>query len=448
MINIIEKIPENAKFILEELESKGYNSYIVGGCVRDLLLGREPNDFDILTDALPDDIERIFDNTIAIGKQFGVINVVLNGETYDVSTMRRDGEYSDGRHPDSVKFTRSLKGDLSRRDFTINSIAMNLNGTLFDFFNGREDLENKIIRCVGDMDVKFNEDSLRILRAFRFSAQLGFELNLEIRLNIHYQINLLKNISKERIRSEWDKILLHADINLLNNIVSKGIMNYISPDTIKSYYFEQCNPYHIHDVWKHTALSTTLIEKELIRKLIMFYHDIGKPSTFKKDGDKGRFIGHAAKSVELTRKNMKEFKYDNDTINKVCKVIEFHDYPLEPKKKAIKKLLNKMGEQYFNIWYDVKWADILSQNLIYAKERLEKLIKIKDLYNEIIKEKEVFTIKDLQITGKTIIGWGFAKEGKEVGEILNDILDKVINGELENNDIQGILQYLNYKMKM
>ena len=441
---MINKIPENVKLILKTLESNNFNSYIVGGAVRDLLLSRTPNDWDIVTQALPDDVERIFDNTIAIGKAFGIINVIIDGETFDVATLRVDGEYSDTRHPDKVEFTRNLKDDLRRRDFTINSMCMDLKGKIYDYYGGLKDLKLEVIRCVGDMGDRFKEDALRILRAYRFSAQLDFSLSFEIVHHSWEYTHLLENISKERIMSEWNKILLNANRHLLKKITINGLMKYISPNTFESFQFYQHNPYHSYDVLEHTLRAVELVPRDLTSKLIMFYHDIGKPDTFKIEDGRGRFIGHAKKSVELTRENMRELKYDNKTIEIVCKVIEFHDYFLEPKKKAIKKLLNKMGNEYFELWYNVRWADILSQNLVYAKERLEKLMLIKKMYNEIIENREVFTIKKLAVSGNDIIDWGFAKQGKEVGNILNDILEAILNGEVINSAVE-INYYLNGK---
>jgi tRNA nucleotidyltransferase (CCA-adding enzyme) len=426
-------LPKNVKLILDKLHKNNYKAYVCGGAVRDSLLGKEPKDWDICTSALPEQTKELFNKTVDTGLQHGTITIILDKEGYEVTTFRTDGDYTDNRKPDNVVFTSCLKDDLSRRDFTINAMVFNEKEGLIDYFGGQQDLENKTIKCVGDANERFQEDALRLLRCIRFSAQLECNIETETFNQIKKNSYLLKNISKERIRDEFCKILTSNIPHLALQVLSDtGCIQYISTNVNKMYGFLQFNINHIYDVWNHTLNTIKLVKNNLINKLVMFYHDIGKPNCFSQDeGKVGHFYGHAKESAKIAKEEMILLKYDNKTIDIVCHIVKYHDYKVEANKVSIKKFINKLGVENFEIWYNCRIADILSQNLKFAQKKLERTFKIKELISEIIENKECFSLKDLNINGDDLINIGF-KQGKEIGRVLNILLNKVIEDESLN----------------
>jgi tRNA nucleotidyltransferase (CCA-adding enzyme) len=435
--------PEKVKFILTQLNKNGYDAYVCGGAVRDILLKKIPKDYDITTNALPEQVKSIFSKTIDTGLKHGTVTVILEKDTFEITTFRTDGNYSDNRHPDKVNFTALLKEDSSRRDFTINAMAMDINKQIYDYFDGQKDLKNKKIKCVGNPSDRFNEDALRMLRAVRFASQLGFNINEDIKHAILNSIKLLKNISKERIREEFNKILMsNYPIYGLNILIEWNFMKYICPEIYKTYEFQQYNLYHVHTVCDHILESINIIKPDLSLRLTMFFHDIGKPECFSKDENgHGHFYNHSRISVDIAERTMKNLKYNNDIIKKVVNLVKYHEYDLEPKKSAIKRFLNKTGEENFSNWYEVRTADILTQNLKYALKRLEKLFEIKVLYKEIQKDKDCFTLKNLAINGNDLIDIGI-KPGKEIGTKLQYLLEKVIENPELNTKEQLLKNFL------
>ncbi|EHJ25291.1 tRNA nucleotidyltransferase/poly(A) polymerase family protein [Clostridioides difficile 050-P50-2011] len=434
MINI--EIPKKVDYIIKELETNGYEAYVVGGCVRDCLLERIPNDWDITTNARPEAVVELFKKTIPTGIQHGTVTVMIEHEPFEVTTYRIDGNYSDGRHPDSIEFTNNIVKDLSRRDFTINSIAYNSKTGLVDPFNGYEDIQNKYIRCVGNPVDRFEEDALRMLRAVRFSAQLNFKIAEGTKQSIHKKADLIKNVSIERIQTEFNKILV-SDSSKLNLLKSTGLLKFIIPEICELEDVIQHNPYHIYDVQKHTLIATEVIEDELYLKLTMLFHDLGKKVT--KTTDKNgvdHFYTHSRESVKIAKKILRRLKYDNYTINKVLILIQYHDYRIEPKRKIIKKLLNKLEDvELFEDLIKVNWADTLAKNPKYAKQKILNLIECEKEFKHIINQKECFNLKDLAINGKDLISIGI-KPGKDIGHILNKMLEIVINNpELNEKEI-------------
>ncbi|WP_160691469.1 CCA tRNA nucleotidyltransferase [Clostridium sp. C2-6-12] len=430
-MNII--IPLEVKFILDTLINNGHEAYIVGGCVRDSILNKQPKDWDITTKAKPEEVINLFEKVILTGLKHGTVTVLINNEGYEVTTYRTDGEYEDNRHPKEVKFVSSLKEDLARRDFTINAMAFNEQTGLVDYFNGLSDLKDKIIKTVGIPEERFKEDALRMLRAVRFSAQLDFNIDTELLSAIELLRNNIKDISKERIRDELNKILINnpRKIDILKDC---GILEIIIPEIRSIYDFNQNNSYHIYDLYNHTLKATEAIEKKLHLRLTMLLHDFGKVKT-KTTDDKGisHYYNHSKESIELAKSILKELKYDNVTINKVLILIQYHDCTLKSK-LSVKKLLNKIGEEAFRDLIKVQKSDILAQNPIYAKERLLNMINIESKLDLILEQNECFDLKDLNINGKELIELGFNR-GKEIGEILNYLLDKVIeNPDLNNKE--------------
>lgn len=436
------KIPSGANGIIHTLQDKGYEAYLVGGCVRDSILKRTIHDYDITTSATPDEMLEIFKGKriIETGLQHGTITIVINGEGYEVTTYRIDGNYSDSRRPDSVTFTKSLKEDLKRRDFTINAMAYNDEVGLVDPFNGMEDIKYHKIQCVGKPEDRFSEDALRILRAIRFASQLGFVVDSDVSLNIHKMYKNLKNISVERINSEFCKIAASSDF-CVQMVLYSDVLSLFIPKIKDMFELPQNNPYHIYDVWGHTihaveAYSCDCEEDlnpiDLITSLAVFFHDIGKPHCYQ-DGEDGirHFKGHGKVSADMTDTIMKRLRFDNDTREKVVQLVYYHDATFEVGEKYVKRWLNKIGEEQFRRLLNVRRADIKAQAYTEQESRLQKIDNIEYILEEVLQKDECFSLKDLAVNGKDLIEIGY-KPGKEIGEVLNNLLDSVISGEYIN----------------
>ncbi|MFW2488924.1 CCA tRNA nucleotidyltransferase [Clostridium chromiireducens] len=430
-MSMLVNMPRNVEYIIDTLIESGSEAFIVGGCVRDIILNKEPKDWDITTKARPEEVIRLFDKVILTGLKHGTVTVVLDRENYEVTTYRTDGEYEDNRHPKEVEFVDSLKEDLARRDFTINAMAYNYKVGLIDYFEGAKDLKNKIIKTVGEPEKRFNEDSLRMLRAVRFSAQLDFNISENVLCSIKKLKNNIKNISRERIRDEFNKILLYnpRKIDILREC---ELLEFIIPEFKGTYNFNQNNPYHIHDLYSHTLLSIESIEPSLYLRLTMALHDLGK--VISKSIDKkgiSHYYGHGKESVRLSKEILKSLKYDNNSIEKILTLIQYHDCTLKSK-LSVKRMLNKIGEELLRDLIKVQRADILAQNPDYRWERLENLAEVEEKLNLIIVQKECFNLKDLKINGGDLISLGFVK-GKEIGETLQKLLEIVIECPELNN---------------
>lgn len=430
-------IPAAANKIIHTLQKSGYSAYVVGGCVRDSLLSREPHDWDICTSATPEEILKVFEDRriIETGLQHGTVTVVIDAIGYEVTTYRIDGAYSDNRRPDNVSFTNSLLEDLSRRDFTINAMAYNDEDGLIDPFDGLKDLYNKVIRCVGKPRDRFNEDALRILRAIRFACQLGFSIHPSIGWQIGYTdiVDNLDNISVERINSEFVKMMKTKQIS--NRLVwNSNIFIKFIPELADLKGFKQNNPWHIYDVFCHTIKALEKCGSEdLIVRLAVLFHDIGKPHSYQ-DGEDGirHFKGHGRVSAEITDNIMKRLRFDNETRNNVVELVYYHDVTLVPSKTNIKKRLNGLGEEQFRRLLEVKKADNMAQNPVHAKDRIKELEKIEKLIDEVITENECFSLKDLAVNGKDLIALGY-KPGERLGSALNALLAYVIADEVKND---------------
>lgn len=356
---------------------------------------------------------------------------MLDNEAFEVTTYRLDGEYLDGRHPLKVYFTENLKEDLSRRDFTINALAYNNDEGLKDYFNGIYDLNNKIIKCVGEPRKRFDEDALRMMRAVRFASQLGFSIETNTEEAISICRDNLKKVSIERIRDEFDKMAL-LDSKYINDLIKYGLLQSFVIELCNCKDVDQQNPHHVFDVLTHILKATNNIEPKLHLRLAMLYHDIGKPKckTIDEKGI-GHFHGHEQVSADMSLNILKRMKYDNNTIEKVYLLIKYHDMNIE-KSKTIKKVLNQIGENLFTDLLKVKEADLLAQNPKFHKEGLEKLAIINQKFNQIIKNNECFKIKDLAIDGNVLKNIGVS-EGKKIGEILKILLEEVIEKPSLNN---------------
>ena len=427
-------ISSNANELIHTLQNHGHSAYVVGGCVRDSILGRIPHDWDICTSATPNEMLEIFKDrkVIETGLQHGTITVVVNGEPYEVTTYRIDGTYSDNRRPDSVTFTDNLVEDLRRRDFTINAMAYNDTEGLIDPFNGLKDIEWRKIQCVGSAKDRFGEDTLRILRAIRFASQLDFTIMPGTDWEIHQQYKNLENISIERINSEFCKIAF-SDSFCVQLLLYKDVFSLFIPELKDMIDFPQNNPYHDYDVFGHTIHAVEHCEsKDLIVRLAVFFHDFGKPHSYQ-DGEDGirHFKGHGRVSAEITDNIMKRLRFDNETRNNVVELVYYHDATFEVGKKYVKRWLNKIGEEQFRRLLEVRKADILGQKPNFEQSRIDKINNIEQILEEVLQEDECFSLKDLAINGKDLMSVGY-KVGKELGNTLNEILQLVIDGECPN----------------
>lgn len=429
-------MPKGCKELINILHSNGYEAFLCGGAVRDSILGRTIHDYDITTSATPDEMMEIFKDKriIETGLQHGTITIVIDGEPYEVTTYRIDGNYSDSRRPDKVTFTKSLEEDLKRRDFTINAMAYNDEVGLVDPFNGMEDIEYYKIRCVGRAEDRFSEDALRILRAIRFASQLGFVVDSDVSLNIHKMYKNLENISIERINSEFCKIAASSDF-CVQMVLYHEVFSLFIPEIKNMFGFQQNNPYHIYDVWNHTVHAIEYCESDdLVTRLSVFFHDIGKPHCYQDSEDGIRhFKGHGRVSADMTDKIMKRLRFDNDTREKVVELVYYHDATFEVGKKYVKRWLNKIGEEQFKRLLNIRRADIKAQADINQETRLQKIDNIGYILEEVLQDDECFSLKDLAVNGKDVMDTMLIKSGKEVGYWLNEILTRVIDGRLKND---------------
>lgn len=426
------KLLKEAKVIIEKLNENGYKAYIVGGCVRDYLMGITPVDIDITTDAKPEEIKDVFSGykVIETGIKHGTVTVIVDKNQFEVTTFRIDSEYSDNRHPDSVTFTSNLQEDLARRDFTMNAIAYNEEEGFFDYFNGIEDIKSKVIRCVGDADKRFKEDALRILRALRFSSVTGFNIEESTEKAIFKNKELLKNISAERVYVEFSKMLCGDNVK---DIILRytDVLGVVIPELLPMKDFDQRNPHHVYDVLTHSVIVVESIERKPYLRYAALLHDIGKPHTFSMGEDNlGHFYGHAKVSTSMACDILRRLKADNNTISKVEKLIKYHDTPIDNDDVTIKRRLNKIGEEDFFDLIKLMRADNLGQNpnLLYRQKEYDL---IEERAIDILNEKECFSLKNLNINGEDIISLGI-KEGKEIGSILNSLLDLVISNQIKN----------------
>lgn len=420
------QLPEKVKFILDTLHKAGYEGYAVGGCVRDSILGRKPDDWDITTSARPNQVKELFRRTIDTGIQHGTVTVLLQKEGFEVTTYRIDGEYEDSRHPKEVVFTASLAEDLKRRDFTINAMAYNEEEGMIDLFGGMEDMENGIIRAVGTARERFTEDALRIMRAVRFAAQLGYRIEEKTREAIVELAPNLSQISAERIQTELVKLLISPHPEELGVMYDTGITKVILPEFDRMMQTGQNNPHHCYSVGEHTLHALQAIEADKVLRLTMLFHDMGKPET-KTTDENGidHFHGHARVSAELAKAVLRRLKFDNDTIAKVSRTVLYHDHKMALTAKSVRRGIHKVGEDIFPNLFPVKQADICAQSDFRRREKEEELAALRRIYEEIQEKKQCVSLKELAVDGSDLIALGM-KPGKEIGDMLAWLLDAVL----------------------
>lgn len=438
------QLPEKVNQIIQTLQAHGYEAYAVGGCVRDSILNRNPDDWDITTSATPLETKALFARTFDTGIEHGTITVLLDKDAFEVTTYRVDGAYMDNRHPSEVTFTRSLKEDLLRRDFTINAMAYNDREGLVDIFGGMEDLKNQRIRCVGTAKERFSEDALRILRAIRFAAQLGFEIEEETKEGIRELAPNLASISAERIQVELIKTVTSKNPSLLRMAYELGITKVILPEFDAMMVTEQETPHHSYNVGEHTLKTMEHISADKVLRLAMLFHDIAKP-TMKTIDENGRahFKMHDIKGVEMTKEILKRLKFDNDTLNKVTKLVQYHDYRMPAEPQNVRRAMNKIGVELFPYYLEVRKADTLAQSEYKQEEKLKNIQEIEACYQEIMEKQECVSLKTLAITGNDLIATGM-EPGKEIGETLEWLLELVIEHP-EYNTKDKLLELKNQK---
>lgn len=422
------QIPEKAKYIIKTIMDAGYEAYVVGGCVRDSILGRVPGDWDITTSAKPEEVKALFRRTIDTGIQHGTVTVMLEKEGFEVTTYRIDGKYEDSRHPKEVTFTPNLIEDLKRRDFTINAMAYNDETGLVDIFGGLADIENKTIRCVGNAKERFGEDALRIMRAIRFSAQLGYTIEEQTCAAIRELASSLQKISVERIQVELTKLITSPHPDTLRMAYEMGVTKIVFPEFDKMMETPQNHPHHMYNVGEHTLQALLETEPDKILRLSVLFHDVGKPETLSVD-EKGvtHFYGHPGVSEEMSRQILRRLRYDNDTIHAVSRLVRYHDYgnDVEPDMRIVRRAVNKIGEDIFPLLLKVKKADILAQSEYKRKEKLDRVDQWRFHYEKIREENQCVSLKTLAVTGTDLIAAGM-KPSKELGEMLQKLLELVL----------------------
>lgn len=427
----MEKNEEISKEAIKTLKKSGYAAFLVGGSVRDRLMGRTVHDIDIATDAKPEETILAFKNRTVIptGLKHGTVTVLFEKIPVEITTFRTETGYSDNRHPDKIGFSKNLKEDLSRRDFTMNAIACDEKGVLTDPFGGKKDIEKKLIRAVGNAETRFGEDSLRILRALRFSAVLGFEIEEETGKAVKSCRGLLKNLSPERISSELSRLLCgkKADAVLL---AYPEVFAEIMPCLAPTVGFCQRNRHHCFDVYEHTVNVVKNVRPVLHMRLAALLHDCAKPLTFSLDEKgEGHFYSHAPKGAAVAKRLLSSLRFDGDTIEKTVRLIKIHDSPIECNEVAVKKKLRRLGEETFFDLVELQRADNLAQSEEF-RFRQKNFDYLEKTAKEILKENECFSLKSLAVNGNDMAAVGFFK--KEIGEALNLLCEAVIEEKVEN----------------
>ena len=423
-------LPQPVKEVLFRLNNVGYAAYAVGGCVRDLLLGREPDDWDVTTSARPEQVMSLFaGHCIPSGLQHGTVTVRQSGQSYEVTTFRTDGIYSDHRHPDSVRFSDTLEEDLKRRDFTVGAMAMDSGERIIDLFGGREDLLAGRIRCVGSPDRRFGEDALRIMRALRFASVLGFSIEEETAAAARRCASMLRSIAVERLRVEMTKLLCGRD-------AARVLLDYpdviavFLPEILPAVGFDQKNVHHIYDVWGHTAHAVSAATEDHIVRWTMLFHDLGKPNCFTVDeGGVGHFYGHGKESLVIAQAAMSRMRFSNEERDAVVKLVDWHDRVIPVTAKGIRRCLNALGTEGTRRLIAVKRADNLAQSPAY-RGRQQELDRAEEILEELLARDACFSLKQLAVKGGDMMALGL--RGPAIGDMLQRLLEKVLEESLPN----------------
>lgn len=423
-------IPQEVKQIMETLRRGGYEAFVVGGCVRDILRGVAPHDWDITTSALPEETMALFPHfAIPTGLKHGTVTVRSGSYSCEVTTYRADGDYSDHRRPDGVTFTRSLREDLARRDFTVNAMAMDVHGTVHDDFSGQEDLKKGILRCVGEPTRRFGEDALRILRALRFSSTLGFPIEAETKAAIFELKDDLRYVAAERVREEVTKLLLGPGVETVLTEFP-AVLGVVIPEVLPAVGFDQRNRHHCLDVWAHTARAVAQVEPDALLRWVMLLHDLGKPETFTLDDmGEGHFYGHADRSENIAQEVCRRLRFDNRSRERILRLVRYHDRPVALTEKAITRLLRKLGVEDSRALCAIKRADNLAQHPDY-RERQREIHEAERIIDAILEKEHCFSLQHLAVDGNDLLSLGL--RGKAIGQTLEQLLTAVMEGGLPN----------------
>lgn len=426
-------LPEKVRYIIDTIMDAGYEAYAVGGCIRDCLLGREPDDWDITTSASPYQVKKLFARTLDTGIRHGTVTVMLGREGFEVTTYRIDGDYEDGRHPKEVTFTANLLEDLRRRDFTVNAMAFNDRSGLVDAFGGIRDMEERIIRCVGSPRERFSEDALRMMRAVRFCARLDYQIEGQTLQAIKELAPSLCQISAERIQAELTRLVTSPHPERLRTAFETGITAVILPEFDACMKTAQNNPHHCYSVGEHILKSMQAIKPDRILRLAMLFHDMGKPSTRTVD-ENGihHFHGHPAVSEELARAILRRLKFDNHTVSMVTRLVRFHDCNVLPEPKYVRRAIRRTGEDIFPLLFDIRRADLQAQSDYQREEKEALLAGVQEIYEQVCLESQCVSLRTLAVTGKDLICFAGMESGPALGRTLEELLSMVIENPALN----------------
>ena len=425
------EIPFQIEEIMDRLEKAGYSAYIVGGCVRDSLMGLEPHDYDVTTSALPNETERVFADcrVVETGIKHGTVTVLYKGMSIEITTFRLDGNYSDGRHPDSVSFTDNIAEDLSRRDFTMNGIAYSPKRGMVDPFDGAEDIKAGVIRCIGDSDKRFDEDALRILRALRFSSVLGFDIEENTANSIRRKKDDLRKVSVERIFSEIKRLLCGDNVKRVM-LDFPEVFALIFPPLEQQIGYNQHSRFHNSTLYEHTVRAVASAEKDPDLRLAMLFHDMGKPECRSTDENgEGHYYGHAAVSARIADEQLRALKCDNSSRERICEIVKYHDIPIQLSKKFIRRQLAKHGLSALRDIIKAHIADD-SAKVPEASKRIPDWREVLKMAEQIDEEQPCLSLSRLAISGKDL--GKFEKPSPKYGEVLNQLLSEVIEEEIPN----------------
>lgn len=438
-------MPIDVKKIIGKLEAAGYEAYAVGGCVRDCLLGRQPKDWDITTNATPHQVKELFRRTVDTGIQHGTVTVMIDSVGYEVTTYRIDGNYTDGRHPNDVRFTPDLKEDLLRRDFTINAMAYNDRDGLVDLYGGQQDLENKIIRCVGNPIQRFSEDALRMMRAIRFSAQLGFDIDDATFKAIYRLADTLTKISAERIYAEMLKTITSDNPTCFIRFYEAGLSKYFLPEFDAMMECEQNTPHHCYTVGRHVLKVLDNVRQDSIMRLAALLHDVAKPIC-KTTDDYGvdHFKTHPEVGAKIATDILRRLKSDNDTIDRVKRLVKWHDIRPVETIKSVRKAVWHVGPDLVDDLLELKYADVMGQSDYQRDDKLHQIEYFRSFYQEIVKKNECLSLADLEVKGADLMDLG-VERGPRIGELLNECLEIVLDSP-EKNDKNYLLEYVKEKI--
>lgn len=439
------ELPKKVLMIINNLQLHGYEAFAVGGCVRDSILARRPEDWDITTSAKPEEIKKLFRRTVDTGIEHGTVTVLLGKDSYEVTTYRIDGAYEDSRHPKEVRFTNRLEEDLRRRDFTINAMAYNDEVRLVDAFGGMKDLNHHLIRCVGDPMERFSEDALRILRAVRFSAQLNFPIEPNTAEAVRKLAPNLKNISAERIQTELVKLLVSPHPERIQDAYELGLTKVILPEWDAMVGVTQNTPHHKYDVADHTLHALKNIKRDKILRLTMLFHDMGKPA-MKTTDENGRdhFKGHALVSEEIARRVLRRLRFDNETVKTVTRLVCYHDYRVEATPQNVRRAMNRIGVELFPYYLAVRMADAKAQSPYRRREKIENIVEMRKLYQETLINGDCVTLRQLAVSGRELMDLGM-QPGRELGSMLSELLEYVID-DPARNEKEILCRYVEEKL--